>query len=174
MTAKYTEQFQLLADSLPSDTELGGQPEIGCQLAAGQDNFLAAYEAVKDYLPIPTGPKVLIGIPKLAEKTASGVMLPPDLIKQEEAANTIAKVCALGPDAYLDQRMFPNGAYCKVGDWVVMRPYSGTRFRVEGCEHEFRLVNDNTIEGVVKDPHFIMRAHSIVKLRIPASKKEAA
>jgi co-chaperonin GroES (HSP10) len=139
-----------------------------------EDSFLTAYRAVQDILPMPTGCKVLIGIPKLAEKTASGVMLPDELIKREEAANTIAKVCALGPDAYLDQKMFPNGAYCKVGDWVVMRPYSGTRFTVEGCEHEFRLVNDNTIEGVVKDPYFIMRAHSIVKLRIPASKKEAA
>lgn len=138
-----------------------------------RDEFLTAYEAVKEFLPVPSGCKVLIGIPKLAEETAGGVKLPTDLVAREEAANTIAKVCAIGPDAYKDERMFPSGAYCKVGDWVVMRPYSGTRFRVDGCEHEFRLVNDNTIEGTVKDPYFIMRALSIVKLRIPG-KREAA
>lgn len=131
-----------------------------------EDAFLAAYEEVKDFLPVPSGCKVLIGIPKLAPKTAGGVELPDELVKREEAANTIAKVCAIGPDAYKTLEGCSQ-AYCKVGDWVVMRPYSGTRFTVEGCEHEFRLVNDNSVEGVVKDPYFIMRAHSVVKLRLP-------
>lgn len=116
------------------------------------------------YLPRPVGCKLLIAIPKLARKTAKGVELPDDLIQREETAATVAKVIAIGADAFktLEGCTSP---YCKVGDWVVMRPYSGTRIRIEGWEHEFRLVNDNTIEGVVEDPEFIMRAGSVVKMR---------
>jgi len=130
-----------------------------------KEEILAAYDAVKAFLPAPTGPKVLIGIPKLQKRTAKGVELPDELINREEAAATIALVVAVGSDAYKDEKMFPSGPYCKQGDWVVMRPYSGTRLRVDGCEHEFRLVNDNTIEGTVEDPSFLMRALSVVTMR---------
>lgn len=130
-----------------------------------KEEMLAAFGAVKGFLPAPKGCKVLIGIPRLSKRTAKGIELPDELINREEAAATIALVVEVGPDAYKDERMFPSGAYCKQGDWVVMRPYSGTRLRVEGCEHEFRLVNDNTIEGTVEDPTFLMRAHAVVSMR---------
>jgi co-chaperonin GroES (HSP10) len=115
------------------------------------------------YLPRPVGAKILIAIPKLARKTAKGVELPEELIQREEMACTIAKVVAMGADAY--KTLDCAEPYCKVGDWVVMRPYSGTRIRIEGWDSEFRLVNDNTIEGVVEDPEFIMRAGSVVTMR---------
>ena len=64
-----------------------------------------------------------------------------------------AKAC---PDAYVDKSRFPNGPYCKKGDWVVFRACSGTRLKIYG--KEFRLINDDTVEAVVEDPTGVVRA----------------
>jgi hypothetical protein len=61
-----------------------------------------------------------------------------------------------GPDAYGDKDKFPNGPYCKEGDFVIFRSYSGTRFKIE--KQEFRLINDDTVEAVVEDPRGYTRA----------------
>ena len=49
-----------------------------------------------------------------------------------------------------DESKFPNGPYCKEGDFVIFRSYSGTRFKID--KQEFRLINDDTVEAVVDDP----------------------
>ena len=43
----------------------------------------------------------------------------------------------------------------KEGDFVIMRSYSGTRFKVHG--KEFRLINDDSVEAVVEDPRGVMK-----------------
>ena len=60
---------------------------------------------------------------------------------------------ALGPDAYASKDRFPSGPYCKEGDFIMMRSYSGTRLKVHG--REFRLLNDDSVEAVVEDPRGI-------------------
>ena len=65
-------------------------------------------------------------------------------------------VLKLGPDAYQDKNRFPSGPWCQEGDWVVFRPYSGTRMKIYG--KEFRLINDDTVEAVVEDPTGVVRA----------------
>ena len=62
----------------------------------------------------------------------------------------------VGPDAYKDGDKFPSGPYCKEGDFVIFRSYSGTRFKIE--KQEFRLINDDTVEAVVDDPRGYTRA----------------
>ena len=64
-------------------------------------------------------------------------------------------VMKLGPDAYQDKKKFPNGAYCKEGDLILMRSYSGTRFSIHG--KEFRLINDDSVEATVQDPRGIRK-----------------
>ena len=64
-------------------------------------------------------------------------------------------VLKIGPDAYKDKKRFPNGAYCAVGDWILMRSYSGTRFKIH--EKEFRLINDDSVEAVVEDPRGVSK-----------------
>ena len=68
----------------------------------------------------------------------------------EQTASIIGLVIALGEAAYKDADKFPDGPYCKEGDFVVFRSYSGTRFKLRG--EEFRLINDDTVEAVVDDP----------------------
>jgi len=113
-------------------------------------------ERVASKLPQPQGYKVLIGVPEVSEKTEGGVFMPDGLKSAEETASIIGFVMKLGPDAYNDTNKFPNGAYCKEGDFVIFRSYSGTRFKIHG--KEFRLINDDTVEAVVDDPRGYSRA----------------
>jgi co-chaperonin GroES (HSP10) len=102
-------------------------------------------------LPTPCGYKILIALPEVQETyDGSALLRPKTLIHQEEAASVVALVLQLGPDAYKDVTKFPSGAWCKEGDYVLVRSYSGTRFKVFG--KEFRLINDDTVEGVVPSP----------------------
>jgi co-chaperonin GroES (HSP10) len=110
-------------------------------------------------LPVPTGWKILCIVPPVDEKIA-GTSL--DLIRdsttmrQEEHATTVLFVMRVGPDAYKDAAKFPNGAWCKEGDFVLVRTYSGTRFKIFG--KEFRLINDDQVDAVVQDPRGLTRA----------------
>jgi co-chaperonin GroES (HSP10) len=113
-------------------------------------------ERVASKLPQPQGYKILIGVPEISEKTEGGVFMPDGLKSAEETASIIGFVMKLGPDAYNDESKFPNGAYCKEGDFVIFRSYSGTRFKIHG--KEFRLINDDTVEAVVDDPRGYSRA----------------
>ncbi len=107
-------------------------------------------------LPEPKGYKLLIAIPKLEEKTQGGVIIPDKLKGLEQTASIIGLVIALGDAAYKDAEKFPDGPYCKEGDFVIFRSYSGTRFKLRG--EEFRLINDDTVEAVVDDPREYTRA----------------
>lgn len=101
-------------------------------------------------MPTPKGYKVLVAIPKVSETTKGGVRLPDSHVDREQTACIVGFVVALGPDAYSDPKRFPNGPYCKEGEFVIFRSYSGTRVRVSG--QEFRIINDDTVEAVVDDP----------------------
>lgn len=107
-------------------------------------------------LPEPKGYKILIAIPKLTGKTEGGVYMPDELKKAEETASILGYVLKLGTEAYKDEKKFPDGPYCKEGDFVIFRSYSGTRFKLHG--EEFRLINDDTVEAVVDDPKGYSRA----------------
>jgi len=112
-------------------------------------------------MPEPSGYKILIAIPKLNETFENTNIVRPDVVaKVEETASVVGLVVKLGPDAYKDTERYPNGPWCKEGDFIIMRAYSGTRFKVktENGEQEFRLINEDTVEGTVADPRGITRA----------------
>ncbi len=106
-------------------------------------------------LPEPVGYRILIAIPEKEQKTEGGVLLPEDTRKREEAASMVGMVLKMGPDAYKDTERFPNGPWCKEGDFILMRSYSGTRIEIHG--QEFRVINDDSVEAVVEDPRGIKK-----------------
>lgn len=107
-------------------------------------------------LPIPKGYKLLIALPEYEEKTDSGIYLPEQVREKESLATVVGFVLKMGDMAYNDEAKFPGGPWCKQGDWVLFRAYSGTRIKIHG--REFRLINDDTVEAVVDDPRGIARA----------------
>jgi co-chaperonin GroES (HSP10) len=109
-------------------------------------------------LPSPTGWKLLCVVPDVSEKldgTDLDLVKPTSILKQEEHATTVLFVLKVGPDAYKDTNKFPTGAWCEEGDFILVRTYSGTRFKIFG--KEFRLINDDQVDAVVQDPRGITR-----------------
>ena len=119
----------------------------------------ATEETKATALPVPTGYKILCIVPPVDEKIAGTEL---DLIRdtatmrQEEHATTVLFVMRLGPDAYKDTAKFPSGPWCKEGDFVLVRTYTGTRMKIFG--KEFRVIYDDQVECVVQDPRGITRA----------------
>ena len=112
-------------------------------------------------MPVPKGYKILIAIPKLEEKYENSVLIRPEVhAKKEETASIVGLVVKLGSLAYGDEEKFPDGPWCQEGDFILMRAYSGTRFKIstKDAEQEFRLINDDMVEAVVTEPRAITRA----------------
>ena len=108
-------------------------------------------------LPDPTGYKILCVVPDVSETfDGTNIVKATQFMKAEEHATTVLFVMKVGPDAYKDTVKFPSGPWCRVGDFVLVRTYTGTRFKIYG--KEFRLLNDDQIEAVVEDPRGITRA----------------
>ena len=106
-------------------------------------------------LPVPQGYKILISLPEPEKASDGGILKAQETIEREEVGSIVGFVLTLGADAYGDTKRFPNGPYCKEGDFIIMRSYSGTRFKVHG--KEFRLINDDSVEAVVEDPRGVMK-----------------
>lgn len=104
----------------------------------------------------PVGYKILVAMPPQEEQTKGGVHLPEEHIHKANAASITGMVLELGPDAFRDKKRFPSGAWCKPGDWVVFRAYSGTKMNVGG--QEVRLINDETVDALADDPREVVRA----------------
>jgi len=109
-------------------------------------------------LPEPTGYRLLCVVPDVNETFENSNIIKADtFMKNEEHATTVLFVLKVGPDAYKDTAKFPTGPWCKEGDFVLVRTYSGTRFKIYG--KEFRILNDDQIDAVVQDPRGITRAY---------------
>lgn len=107
-------------------------------------------------IPEPSGFHILCMVPEIEDKFDSGIVKAEATINYEERLSTVLFVMKLGPDCYKDPSRFPTGPWCKKGDFVLVRPNSGTRLKIHG--REFRIINDDTVEGVVEDPRGIARA----------------
>jgi len=107
-------------------------------------------------LPEPSGYRLLIALPEVEETTEAGLYIPDERRDAETVASIVGFVLKSGPDAYSDEKRFPNGPWCNEGDWIVMRAYSGTRLSIHG--KEFRIINDDSVEAVVQDPRGVVRA----------------
>jgi co-chaperonin GroES (HSP10) len=107
-------------------------------------------------LPQPSGYHILVAIPEIEAKYDSGIIKADSTMHYEEVLSTVFFVVKMGPDCYKDASRFPSGPWCKEGDFILARPNSGTRLKIHG--REFRLINDDSVEGIVDDPRGISRA----------------
>lgn len=122
----------------------------------GAVDFAAAVEEKARQLPKPSGYRILCAIPNVDKEFESGLLKADTTIDYEEKLATVLFVVELGPDCYQDKTRFPNGPWCKKGDFVIVRPNSGTRLSIHG--KEFRFINDDSVEAVVADPRGIKRS----------------
>ena len=106
-------------------------------------------------LPDPSGYRILCGIPNIDEQYESGIIKSDLTLQHEELLTTVLFVVKIGPDCYKDAARFPSGPWCREGDFILVRPHAGTRLKIHG--REFRIINDDSVEGVVEDPRGISR-----------------
>nr|ASN63203.1 co-chaperonin GroES [uncultured virus] len=106
-------------------------------------------EEIDKLIPIPVGWSVLIAIPKPEDTYESGLAKAHETKRVETILSSIGLVIDMGPQAYKDER-FGGEPWCKVEDYVMFRPNSGTRFLID--DQEYRLLNDDSVEAVVPDP----------------------
>jgi co-chaperonin GroES (HSP10) len=110
-------------------------------------------------LPDPKTFHLLCVVPEAMEQYADseiGIVKSSGDIWREEMLTPVLFVVKLGPDCYKDPTRFPSGPSCKEGDFIIVRPNSGTRLKIHG--REFRIINDDSVEAVVEDPRGITRA----------------
>jgi co-chaperonin GroES (HSP10) len=106
-------------------------------------------------LPDPKGYRLLCMVPKIESEYESGILKSDETMKVEEQTTVILFVAKVGDLAYADKERFPTGPWCKEGDFILVRPYTGTRIKLHGTE--WRIINDDTVEAVVEDPRGLTR-----------------
>lgn len=107
-------------------------------------------------LPEPRGWRLLCSLVTATDQYDSGIVKADETKKIEELTSPVLFVLKLGDLAYKDEAKFPTGAWCKEGDFVITRPYTGTRIMIYG--KEFRVIYDDQVDAVVEDPRGITRA----------------
>jgi len=107
-------------------------------------------------LPQPMGYQILCAIPEVDEAYEGGILKSDRERHIEEVSTVVMFVLKMGDLCYKDESRFPTGAWCKEGDFILAKAYSGTRIKIHG--REFRLINDDTVLATVEDPRGIEKA----------------
>lgn len=121
----------------------------------GAIDLAASAEDKAKQLPTPSGYRILCAIPEKEAEFENGILKADETIRYEEILTTVLFVIKLGPDCYKDEKRFSSGPWCKQGDFILVRPNSGSRMIIHG--KEFRIINDDSVEAVVQDPRGIRR-----------------
>jgi len=141
---------------MTNDNLAGSNPSVNLSQAVDLSALLDTTQEEKGkQLPKPSGYRILCAIPEVEKETSGGILKADITLQHEELLTTVLFVVDLGPDCYKDPARFPNGPWCKQGDFVLVRPNSGTRLIIHG--REFRIINDDSVEGTVDDPRGIKR-----------------
>lgn len=111
-------------------------------------------ESVIDRIPRPTGWRVVLLPYRGAKKSKGGIVLADQTVERNQLTTVCAYVLRVGDLAYKDASKFPNGPWCKEGDWVIFGRYAGARIGIDGGE--IRILNDDEILAVINDPEDIL------------------
>ena len=108
-------------------------------------------------LPTPVGYRVLVALPEIEETYENTKVLKTNTeMRNEHIMSILGLVVDMGSQAYSDQERFGDTPWCKIGDYVMFRANTGTRFKID--VKEYRLMNDDSIEAIVADPRGVTRA----------------
>lgn len=106
-------------------------------------------------VPDPATYHLLCMLPEAKEEYEGGLLKASQTMQYEELLSPVLFVAKIGPDAFKDVTRFPSGPSCKVGDFILVRPNTGTRMKIHGTE--WRLINDDSVQAVVQDPRGVQR-----------------
>lgn len=110
--------------------------------------------SIREHLPRPTGWRISLLPYRGARLSKGGIAIADETQKKTQLATTCAYVLEVGPLAYCDEGKFPDGPWCKAGDWIVFGRYAGARIPIEGGE--IRLINDDEVLAIINDPQDVV------------------
>ena len=73
-------------------------------------------------------------------------------------APVVGLVVKMGNLCYKDKEKFPDGPWCKEGQFVIYGRYAGARFKTKFGEH--RILNDDEVLGTVSSPEDILGVYA--------------
>jgi len=106
-------------------------------------------------IPNPATYHLLCMLPEAKEEYEGGLLKASQTMQYEELLSPVLFVAKIGPDAFKDEKRFPSGPSCAVGDFIIVRPNTGTRMKIHGTE--WRIINDDSVEAVIDDPRGVQR-----------------
>lgn len=129
----------------------------------------------KAELPRPCGYKIAVKIYIRPEeiKTIKGddgvertLWLPNQSRDSDKWTNCVGLVVGVGPQAYKGKNpdgtdKYPEGPWCKVGDFVIFPRYESQVFMWRGVA--MMNINDDVVQMVVSDPRDVVSGHTIDK-----------
>lgn len=121
------------------------------------------YDSLADAFPsaepglIPFGSDVLVQIRTPATITSGGILIPEESRETDQWNMQAAKVISLGPVTFCNRETlqpWPEGPWCKIGDYVRVPKYGGDRWWVEvpgstDGKALFVLFNDLDLKGLI-------------------------
>lgn len=150
-----TESYSMTAlERKWAEEELAKEPSLDDAYTDSGFDPTKLEESVKDMIPTPSGWRIAILPYRGAEKTKGGIVLAEETQRKTQLATVCGYVLKVGSLAYADESKFPTGPWCKEGDWIIFGRYAGARIPIDGGE--IRLINDDEVLGVVRDPQDIL------------------
>ena len=104
-------------------------------------------------LPVIPGYHGLVRPVSIKKKTKGGVLLPDSTQADMAYLTTVGKVLTLGKLAYIDQDKFPEGPWCKKGDYVCYGKNAGIKMQYKGVK--LILLFDDQILLKVQNPKYL-------------------
>ena len=161
MILKENKTLQTSSDSETPKTKSALLDKYEKQNQDANKKEVEGYERLKSKesskLPKPTGWRMLILPFKMPEKTKGGLYFGQETLERQQVGSTCGLVLAQGPDCYKDKERYPDGPWCKKGDWVIFARYAGSRIQIDGGE--VRLLNDDEVLASIDNPEDILHQY---------------
>ena len=109
----------------------------------------------QERLPKPTGWRILVLPFQPKRVTKGGIHIADTAAERQHLATVCGLVLAMGPDCYADKKRYPEGPWCKKGEWVIFARYAGSRFKIMGGE--VRILNEDEVLATIQDPEEILQ-----------------
>ena len=95
----------------------------------------------------PLDNRVLVRLPRTAEKSTGGIIIPESTRKKTDMDEQVMEVVKVGEAAFLGLFIKP-----KDGDEVYVSRYAGTEWRhIKDDKYEYRLINDGDVTAIKAD-----------------------
>lgn len=111
-------------------------------------------QSLLDRIPTPTGWRLIVLPYRGKGKTEGGILLPDQVVEENQIATQVGYVLKVGPLAYQDPDKFGTGKWCAEKDWVMFARYAGSRFKIDGGE--VRILNDDEVLATIADPEDVL------------------